>query len=351
MVPSPPNPPRHGDVVPAGAFSYPVAVVKETRWFGFLLLPEFTLLAFSSALDPLRIANQLAQKPLYGWVVLSETGGAVCSSSGVDVGAHCGLDGLAADMPLWVCSGNRGTEVASENVLNILRKHARFGGPVGGICTGAASLARAGLLKNRRFTLHWENQPGFIETFPDLTPSNRRFEADRDLYTCGGGAAATEMMLSIIADDYGVDFAAAVSDMCLSAGDLSPTREQRSSIAKAINSRDPKVLAVLRAMYENIETPLTLEELADQGGFSRRQMERQFKKLFAETPATVYRNTRLDRARTLLAETNMTVTEIAMAAGFSSGGLFTRHYKARFKETPYGRRGKMRDAKAGGAAD
>ncbi|PLS21450.1 GlxA family transcriptional regulator [Amylibacter cionae] len=346
MCPASDTPPIKApvDVVPAGAFSFPVAQVRETRRFGFLLLPEFTLLAFSSALDPLRIANQLAQKPLYGWVVLSETGDAVCSSSGVDVGAHGDLHGLTPDMHLWVCSGNRGTEVASDAVLQALRKHARFGGNMGGICTGAATLARAGLLQDRRFTLHWENQPGFVETFPDLQPTSRRFEADRGIYTCGGGAAATEMMLSIILEDYGEAFATAVSDMCLSGGDLSPAREQRSSIAKAINSRDPKVLAVLQAMQANIEDPLTLEELAEEGEFSRRQMERQFKKLFDETPATVYRNMRLDRARTLLTETNLNVTEIAMAAGFSSNGLFTRHYKARFNETPYGRRGKMRDA-------
>ena len=62
------------DLVPAGAFSYPVDDPQKTRWFGFLLLPQFTLLAFSAALDPLRIANQLAQEPLYGWLVISEDG-------------------------------------------------------------------------------------------------------------------------------------------------------------------------------------------------------------------------------------------------------------------------------------
>jgi transcriptional regulator GlxA family with amidase domain len=328
------------DLVPTGAFTYPVRTVRPTRWFGFLLLPEFTLHAFSAAVDPLRIANQLAQKPLYGWLVFSETGDPVSSSSGIDIGVHAPLADLNPDSTLFVCSGNNGTKIATDSVLSSIRRHVRFGGKAGGICTGAATLARAGLLKGKAFTLHWENQPGFVETFPDLAPSNHRFERDGDLLTCGGGVAATEMMVSLIAEDYGSDFAIAVSDMCLNGPDIATRSAQRSSIAKAISSRNPRVLSVLHAMHDNIETPLQLEELAENAGISRRQMERQFKQLLGEAPAETYRNIRLDRGRTLLMETDMSVTEVAVAAGFNSTGVFSRHFKARFGETPYGHRGR-----------
>lgn len=334
--------PNRSDLVPAGAFTYPVTAPHATRWFAFLLLPEFTLLAFSAALDPLRIANQLAQKPLYGWLVLSQDGAAVSSSSGIDVGVHAALGELGPETHLLTCSGNNGVKIASESVLSNLRRHVRFGGKVGGICTGAATLARAGLLDHKRFTLHWENQPGFIEAFPDLTPTPHRFEADGDLLTCGGGAAATEMMISLIAQDYGQDFAIAVSDMCLNGPDLSTRSEQRSSIAKAISSRNPKVLEVLRAMYENIEEPLQLIELAEKAGISRRQMERQFKQLLDEAPAQTYRNIRLDRSRTLLMETDLSVMQVAMASGFNSDAVFSRHFRARYGETPYGHRGRIK---------
>lgn len=326
--------------VPDGAFSYPISTPRDTRWFGFLLLPQFTLLAFSSALDPLRIANQLARQPLYGWLVLSETGAPVCSSSGVDVGVHGGLAAITSDMQLFVCSGNRGVEAPSEAVLSAVRKHARFGGKTGGICTGAATLARAGLLRDKRFTLHWENQPGFVEAFPDLTPSRSRFESDGSVLTCSGGSAATQMMLSIIAEDYGKDFAIAVADMCLNDPDPAPDRDQRSSIGRAIDSRNPKLLHVLRAMYANIEDPLTLEDLAAEAGVSRRHMERLFRACLGEAPAATYRNIRLDRARSLLAETDLPVVEVAIASGFRSVSGLSRHFKARFGETPYGKRGK-----------
>lgn len=327
------------EFIPEGAFSYPVNNPLPTRWFGFLLLPEFTLLAFGAALDPLRIANQLAQKPLYGWLVLSEDGAAVSSSSGVDVSAHAALKDLTTETHLFACSGNNGHKTVSDSVLGHMRRHSRFGGKVGGICTGATALARAGLLAGKKFTLHWENQPAFCEAFPDLTPSSQRFEHDGDLMTCGGGTAATEMMISIIAKDYGGDFAIAVSDMCLSGSDIATRSEQRTSIAKAISSRNPKILVVLRAMYNNIENPLQLKELADSAGFSRRQMERQFNRLLNEAPAQTYRNIRLDRARMLLMETDLSVMEISMAVGFNSNGIFSRHYKARFGVSPYGHRG------------
>ena len=327
-------------LVPDGAFSFPIVQTQATRWFGFLLLPEFTLLAFSSALDPLRIANQLAQQPLYGWRVYSETGQGVPSSSGVDVNAHAALSELTPDVRLFVCSGNRGTEAAGEKTIAALRRHARFGGPLGGICTGAATLARAGLLDDKRFTLHWENQPGFVEVFPNLQPTRNRVEDDRGLLTCGGGSAATEMMLTVIAQDYGQEFAILVADMCLNDPDLSGRREQRSSIAKAVNSRNPKLLRAVQAMYANVEEPLTLDEIADDVGLSRRQLERNFRNLLLEPPAAIYRNIRLERARGLMVETDMSVVEVAMACGFNSAHVFSRHFKNRYGDSPFGVRGK-----------
>ncbi len=122
--------------------------------------------------------------------------------------------------------------------------------------------------------------------------------------------------------------------MCLRAGGLEPPPEQRASLAKGIGSRNPRLVKIVRAMHENIEDPLPLEDLARNAGYSRRQFERQFKRVLGETPLSYYRNLRLDRARQLIVETDMTVAEVAIACGFSPGSGFASHYKTRFGESP-----------------
>lgn len=324
--------------IPEGAFTYLVADPKPTKWFGFLLLPEFTLLAFSSAVDPLRIANQLAQKPLYGWKVFSEDGSKVASSSGLSVDVNGAFEAAQIDLPVFVCSGNHWNKAASERTLAQLRRRDRFGAVHGGICTGAATLARAGLLNGKRFTLHWENQPSFSELYPDLDLTPNRYEIDGSLRTSGGGSAATELMLIEISKDYGSEFAAIVADMCLNNPDLSGRQSQRSSIATAVATRNPRLVDVVQDMYQNIEDPLTLAELASNAGVSRRQMERLFQKHLGASPAAIYRNIRLERARSLLVETDRSVMEIATATGFNSVSLFARHFKEKYGATPYGTR-------------
>lgn len=328
--------------VPTGAFYFPVETVEQTRTFAFLLLPGFTLLAFSSAVEPLRIANQLAQKPLYQWVIMSEDGFPVRSSSGIEVSVDVPLTELDSSLHLLVCSGIDGRSAASNKTLSSLRLHATTGGKVGSICTGAVTLARAGLLRDSVFTLHWENQPAFEENFPMLTPSRRLFEVDGSLFTCGGGAAATDMMLWVIARDLGDDFAIAVSDMCLRGGGLETRPEQRSSIATAIVTRNPHIVQIVREMHENLEDPLTLEQLAQNANCSRRQMERSFQKVLSLTPSEFYRNIRLDRAHSIFGQTDLAVSEVAVACGFNTLGVFSKHYRTRFGVSPSAYRNRHR---------
>lgn len=329
--------------VPAGAAFYPVAG-GETRSYAFLLLPEFTLLAFSSALDPLRIANQVSQKPLYRWQVLSGDGRPVASSSGVSVLPDAALLDLDRDTTLLVCAGNPRGADPDAPVQAALHRHHRFGGRVGGICTGAIALARAGLLEGRRFTLHWENQPAFRERFPRLAPTPHKFEQDGRVLTCGGGAAATDLMLSIIATDHGRDFAAIISDMCLRRITTGEDIFQRSSVASVLETRNPDLIALVRQMQENIEEPLSMENLAARAGYSRRHVERLFNRTLGQSPARFYLNLRLDHGRSLLADTDLSLSEVAVAAAFGDKAHFAKAFRARFGAPPsrFGHRRRMK---------
>ena len=321
-------------LIPKGAAYFPAPDAGPTRNYAFFLVPGFTLLAFVSAVEPLRIANQLSQKPLYRWRLLSETGEMVASSSGIPVGVDGKVEALDKTTRLIVCAGNPQMAAASPAIVAAVQRHHRFGGIVGGVCTGAIALAKAGLLDGRRFTLHWENQPGFLETFPRLTPSPARFEVDGPLLTCGGGAASTDMMLSIIAEDHGSAFAAMVSEMCLRTLMPGVNAEQRSSTAALMSSRNPVLVATITLMNRHLDQPLSMEELAAAAGYSRRHLERLFRDAVGKSPADFYRGLRLDLGRNLLSTTEMTLLEVSLACGFATVSHFSKSFRARFGTAP-----------------
>jgi len=205
---------------------------------------------------------------------------------------------------------------------------------VGGICTGAFALARAGVLEGRRFTLHWENQPAFIERFIGLEPTGALYEIDRELITCGGGSAATDMMLHLIERDHGADLASVVADMCLHFRASTHEAPQRSGFSHALNSRNPHLIAAMRAMNETIEAPLEIADLAEQVGISRRQLERLFTGHVGTTPAQFYMDLRIARAHALLNETDLSVAEIAAATGFNSASQMGARFRKRYGMSP-----------------
>jgi transcriptional regulator GlxA family with amidase domain len=325
---------EHEALVPKGAAFFPVPDPGPPRAYAFVLVPGFTLLAFSSAVEPLRIANQLSQQPLYRWRILSEHGTQVTSSAGIAVAVDGMLEPQDRDTRLFICAGNPPMAAAAPAIVNAVQRHYRFGGGVGGICTGAYALAKAGLIKGRRFTLHWENQPGFSETFPDLVPTASRHETDGQVMTCGGGAASTDMMLQIIAGDHGAEFAAMVSEMCLRTLMTGTSPEQRSSLAALMSSRNPVLVATVTLMNRHIDTPLSMDELAEAAGYSRRHLERLFRNAVGKTPGEFYRGLRIERGRNLLITTDLTLMEVAMACGFSSVSHFSKSFRASYGIAP-----------------
>lgn len=320
--------------VPRGAASFRVEYDGPPRDFYFLLLPKLTLLAFSAALEPLRIANQVAGKALYRWYLMTEDGEPVRCSCGVMLTPDASLKDIPRHALAFVCSGiEPATTVTARTTAWISRQRAH-GGRVGGICTGAFALARAGLLKDRRFTLHWENQPAFVERHPELPPTGRLFENDAGLLTCGGGSAATDMMLDQIETDHGKELAAIVADMCLHLRSSARDTTQRTAHSRALSSRNPHLIAAIQYMSEHLETPSEIDAIATHAGISRRQLERLFKRYTSQTPAHFYMDLRVSRAHALLNETSMAIAEIAAATGFASSSQLSQRFRKRYGASP-----------------
>lgn len=320
-------------VIPRGVAFLPVTAPLKTREFAFLALPRFTLLAFSSAIEPLRIANQLTQQPLYHWSLVSMDGRPVESSAGVRIEVDRDLKPLGRDTTVIVCSGTDASQAADRSVLGWLRTHARQGGGIGAICTGAYTLARAGLLGEDAPAVHWENRPAFRELF-DVEPVQQLYVIGKKHFSCAGGEAGVDMMLTLIAQDHGQKLADAVAEMCLHTRRREAGVAQKTIYPASMVTRHPAIVRVIAAMKDNIATPLDQEELAAIFGRTTRHLERIFKAAMQETPKRYYLNLRLQEARDLLSETPMSLLEIAVATGFNSRSSFSKAYKARFGLSP-----------------
>ncbi len=318
------------------------------RRFVFLLLDQFTLLSFSSAIEPLRIANYVAGTPLYSWVLAGEQGTEAMSSNGASFKLHMGLGDLMRDDTLMVCGGLDAPRAATRGVLSWLRREARRGVIVGGLCTGAYAVAKAGLLEGRKATIHWENQDGFLEEFEKVTLTKSVFVIDGNRLTSAGGTASLDLMLKIIAEDHGEELANTVADQLIYSAIRTDQDTQRLSIPTRIGVRHPKLSQVIQMMENNIEDPISPADLADDVGMSTRQLERLFRRYLNRSPKRYYMELRLQKARNLLMQTDMSVINVALACGFASPSHFSKCYRSHYNTTPYRERGTQGSGLPGG---
>jgi transcriptional regulator GlxA family with amidase domain len=305
------------------------------RQIGIVLVPEFALASFSMIVEPLRIANRLSGRELYRWTLLSDAGGAVASSAGIELQTHAiaEMRERVFDLAL-VCAGFQAERYRAASVLNWLRRHRRLGKDVGAVSTGTFVLARAGLLDGHRSTVHWDFRAGLAELYPDLDLVDELFVIDRGIVTSAGSIAALDLMLRLIADQQGLAFSKAVGEQFVHSGARGAAEHQRGDLIHRLGTAKPLLIDAVKRMEEVLDRSLPPAELARELGISQRQLERQFRAQLGRTPLAYHRDLRLDRARRLLSQTTMAVTDIALSCGFGSPSHFAQLYRQRFGRLP-----------------
>ena len=311
----------------------------DQRRFVFLLLDNFTLLCFSYAVEALRIANRMAGKELYSWIVAGEDGVSVRCSAGIEFKLEMGLDEVQRDDTIMICGGIDVQKASTKRVMNWVRREARRGVTMAGLCTAGYTMAKAGLLDGKRATIHWENQDSFIEEFDEVTLTKSVFVVDGNRITTAGGTSSIDLMLKIIADDHGENLANSVADQLIYTQIRTDQDTQRLSIPTRIGVRHPKLSQVIQMMERNIEEPISPSILAKEVGMSTRQLERLFRRYLNRSPKRYYMELRLSKARNLLMQTDMSVINVALACGFASPSHFSKCYRAHYDTTPYRERG------------
>jgi len=313
--------------------------LAKPRRFVFVLLESFTMLCFSAAVESLRIANRMSGRELYSWTLMSETGEPVICSGGIEYHVNSELIEVLRDDTVMICGGINIQNVTTKKLLNWLRREARKGPLIAGLCTAGFSLAKAGLLNGKKATIHWENQDSFAEEFEDVELTKSIFVMDGNRITTAGGTSSIDLMLKLIAEHHGEDLANAVADQLIYSSIRTDQDTQRLSIPTRIGVRHPKLSLVIQKMEQNIEEPISPSLLAKEVGMSTRQLERLFRRYLNRSPKRYYMELRLQKARNLLMQTDMSVINVALACGFASPSHFSKCYRAHYDTTPYRERG------------
>lgn len=301
---------------------------------GFLLLDNFTLISLASAVEPLRMANQLSGKELYRWHTLTQSGRPVCASDGLQITPDAGLDNAPALDAVIVCGGVDIQHSVTREHLHWLQVQARHGRQLGAVCTGSWALAKAGLLDGYDCSVHWEFLAAMQEAFPRAAISTRLFSIDRNRNTSSGGTAPMDMMLHLIGREHGRELAAAISEMFIYERIRNEQDHQRVPLKHMLGTNQPKLQEIVALMEANLEEPIDLDELACYVDVSRRQLERLFQKYLHCSPSRYYLKLRLIRARQLLKQTSMSIIEVASVCGFVSTPHFSKCYREYFGIPP-----------------
>ncbi len=300
---------------------------------GFVLIPQFAVMALASAVEPLRIANRYLQTP-YTWRLLSLDGAPVADDNGILISPHGSIHDAGPLGTVILCADIQPERYYSRELRRWLQQANASGASLGALDTGCFLLARAGLLDGCRVTMHWEVVEAFRERFPKIVVAQTLFEVGARRLTCAGGTAAIDMMLSAIAIDHGIELANRVAEHCLHdrirPGDVA----QRMALTRRSRIHHPALAAAMQLLEETPERPIGVPELSAHVRLSSRQLLRLFAQMVGEGPGRYHRRLRLEHARGLLRNTAITVTEASVAVGFESLAHFCRAYRQQYGQAP-----------------
>lgn len=304
------------------------------RRIAFLLIDGFALMSTAAALEPLRAANMFAPSHAYDITLLSSSDLRATSSVGAQFDTRPYRDAQPLYDLIFVVAGGDPARMNDPALFAWLRQADRNGAALGGISGGAVILAKAGLLRERRFTVHWHHYKDFDSLPGPWLLERRLFVIDRDRYTCAGGSAPLDMMHALIARDFGGSFAQRISDWFIQTEVRGAEAPQRSSIAARYGPLPHAVETAIELMESHIADPLDQEQVAELSGLSVRQLQRQFRATLGRSVMEEYRRIRLETGRELTVSTRVPLAEIAQLTGFSTQAHFTDAFRRQYGHPP-----------------
>ncbi|WP_422050879.1 GlxA family transcriptional regulator [Shimia sp.] len=298
---------------------------------GILLIDNFALMCCCNTVEPLRAANLLAKKSLFQVTYLSLKGGWVASSVGGGFETQPASDHIRSLDALFIVAGGDPFSVHDPAYLTLLRNAAQHGLVLGGISGGSVLLAKAGLMKNRRFTVHWEHFEELQAISDEFLMERRLYVIDRDRISCAGGVAPLDMMHALIRSQHGAELARQVSEWFIYTGVRRAEDQQRTHAGDMLSIEyrglHISVRTALELMENHLAAPLSIPQIARLAGISNRHLHRRFIDDVGKTPKQAYLGLRLGKSDDLLKKTRLPLTDIALTCGFANAAHFGSAYK------------------------
>lgn len=301
------------------------------RRITFAIYPGLSVISLA-AVSVFEIANELAPSPVYDLQFVSETGGAVRTSSGISLYSDP-FDTSTGDTLIIGGSGSdpeRPTRTMVDFVTQAMARYRR----IAAICTGAFILAEAGLLDSRRVTTHWQYARGMQRRYPKIKmEEDRIFIKDGQIWTSAGMTAGIDLALALVENDLGAEAAKSIARKLVIYHRRAGGQSQFSTLLE-LSPKSDRIQKALIYARDNLHTPLTVPQLADTAHLSPRQFSRAFHAETGQSPAKAIENLRVEAARTLMEQSSHPIEVVARQTGFSDRDQMRRAFLRAFGQPP-----------------
>lgn len=300
---------------------------------GFILLPGYSSMTYVSAMEPLLMCNELMGETVFEVFSVALEDHKTQSSLGNSVDTQYSLSDTP-DADTWIIAGTTPARHPDTPGLEDFLLSKAATSAIGGLASGSYTLAKAGLLNGYRGVVHWLSYDELLQEHKSILLAGEQYCIDRDRLTCRGGSSSLDLMLMWIAKTVSADTAEAISKHFVNERLGIPTNAIPKELSERTRAEQPKLAEALELMDNNIEEPLTTDDIAYHVKISRRQLERLFKKHLSAVPSRYYLQIRLEEARRRLFKGTDSIADIGLSCGFSSGAHFSTAYRNQYGLTP-----------------
>jgi transcriptional regulator GlxA family with amidase domain len=318
----------------------------DSRLIVMLVYPGVMAMDVFGPLEAFATANPAAGRPLYRLEIAGMTKAPVATSlGGIEITPTIALDDIAGPIDTLLVSGGFGQPEASsdQRLLAWLRSNRLRARRCGSICTGAFVLAAAGLLDGKRATTHWALAEELSRRYPEVSvEADAIYVRDGNVYTSAGVTTGIDLALSLIEEDHGRTLSLRVARALVAYLKRPGGQSQFSNHLLAQFAASPPVRQAQEWALENLSANLSVQALAKRAGMSERSFRRAFVEETGEAPRDFVERIRIDAARSLFEEAQLSVQVVATRCGFESADNLRRAFVRRLGVTPHDYRQRFR---------